>query len=302
MKRLIFSLAVTFMVAKIPAPVNQKEFKTIDKNTSGLVYDAVDHIYYVASARTGAIGKYTADGKYEMLYSDDDFKMSSALKITPDGKTLYFCIGEKTSEENTAYESSGKTLKLVSIDAKSGKKISETDLSDLSNGNHFASDLTFDANGNIYVADHTASSIYKVNAAGIASLFAGSDQFEGEKKGLNSIVWHPKGFLLANDSVGNLFKIEISNPKDIQKVTTSNLALNADGLILSNNNTLTLFRKSNKAKAFQLISNDNWKSAVVNPGVSADAKASNHKEAWVLNPETIELVKPVGIEKANSEM
>jgi len=300
MKRLLFSLAVSFMVAKIPAPTTQKEFKTIDKNISGLVYDAVDHVYYVASARTGAIGKYTPDGKYEMLYSNDDCKMSSALKITPDGKTLYFCIGEKTSEENTNAESTSKTLKLIGIDAQSGKKLAETDLSHLSSGNHFASDLTFDGNGNIYIADHVSNAIYKVSS-GNASLFAKSDQFAEAHKGLNNIVWHPEGFLLANNSSGSLFKIDISNPKNIQKVSTSNIALNADGLILNNNNTLTLLQNNNKMKIFQLVSNDNWKSAVVNTGISADAIVSNYKEAWVLSPELID-PKPVSNQTSDSEL
>jgi len=293
MKRLIFSLAVSFMVAKIPVPIKQKEFKTIDKHTSGLVYDAVDHIYYVASARTGAIGKYTPDGKYEMLYSNDDLKMSSALKITPDGKTLYFCIGEKNSDGNTTSESSSQTLLLVGIDAKSGKKLSETELSDLSAGNHFASDLTFDSSGNIYIADHISNAIYRVSSDGKASLFAKSEQFSGTKNGLNSIVWHPDGFLLTNDSSGTLFKIDISNPQNIQKVSTSNISLNADGLLLSNNNTLTLLQNNNNSKVYQLVSNDNWKSAIVNTGIPTESRVSNHKEAWVLNPEIQQPVKNI---------
>lgn len=285
MKKLIFSLAISFMVAKIPVPVKQKEFKTIDKNTSGLVYDAVDHVYYVASARTGAIGKYTADGKYEMLYSDDNLKMSSALKITPDGKTLYFCIGEKASDANTTSESSSKALRLVGIDAQSGKKLSETELSNLSDGNHFASDLTFDGNGNIYVADHISNAIYEVNSNGNAILFAKSEQFSEMKNGLNSIVWHPDGFLLTNNNSGTLFKIDVSNPTNIQKVSTTNISLDADGLILSNNNTLTLLQNKNNSKVYQLVSNDNWNSATVNSGISAESTVSNHKEAWVLLPE-----------------
>lgn len=283
MKRLIFSLAVSFMVAKIPVPTKQKEFKTIDQHTSGLVYDAVDHIYYVASARTGAIGKYTADGKYEMLYSNDDLKMSSALKITPDGKTLYFCVGEKNSDANTSSESVSQTLRLIGIDAKSGKKLSETELSRLSSGNHFASDLTFDGNGNIYIADHASNAVYKVSPNGKASLFAKSESLSEMKNKLNSIVWHPDGFLLTNDSNGTLFKIDISNPQNIQKVSTSNISLNADGLVLSNNNTLTLLQNNNSSKIYQLVSSDNWKSAIVNTGISAETPVSNHNQAWVLN-------------------
>ncbi|GEP50138.1 hypothetical protein FNO01nite_08100 [Flavobacterium noncentrifugens] len=289
------------MAAKIPAPIKQKEFKTIDKHTSGLVYDAVDHIYYVSSSRTGAIGKYTPDGKYEMLYNDNDFKMSSALKITPDGKTLYFCIGEKTSDANTTSESSSKTLRLIGIDAKSGKKLSETELSNLSGGNHFASDLTFDSSGNIYIADHVSNAIYKVTANGKASLFAKSDSFSETNPRLNSIVWHPDGFLLTNNSSGTLFKIDILNPENIQKVSTSNISLNADGLLLSNNNTLTLLQNNNNSKVYQLVSNDNWKSAIVNTGIFAESRVSNHKEAWVLNPEIWQPTQNIG-KATNSEL
>jgi len=284
MKRLIFSLAVSFMVAKIPVSVKHKEFKTLDSHTSGLVYDAVDHIYYVASARTGAIGKYTANGKYEMLYGDDNLKMSSALKITPDGKTLYFCIGEKIADVNTTPESSSKTLRLVSIDAESGKKLSETELSNLSGGNHFASDLTFDSSGNIYIADKVSNAIYKVTPNGNASIFAKSQSFSEMNNNLSSIVWHPDGFLLTSSSSGVLFKIDMLNPENIQKVSTTNISLNADGLLLSNNHTLTLLQNNTNSKVYQLVSNDNWKSAVVNNGISAGSKVSNHKEAWVLNP------------------
>lgn len=260
MKRLIFSLAISLAVSQMPDPVKQKEFRTSDKYTAELVYDAVEHIYYVASARTGAIGKCLPDGSYEMLYADDNLKTTSALKMTPDGKKLFFCIGEK--DENAELETQGKTLRLLCIDAVTGKKLSDTNLSLLQKGSHYASDLTLDGKGNIYIADSQANVIYKVTPRGKASVLVRKDRFMEQGAGISSIVWHPDGYLLI-DSNGSMFKVGTSANAKIEKVNTPKFFTGTDGLILNSKNILTIVQKEESNTIYQIESSDNWKSASI---------------------------------------
>lgn len=62
--------------------------------------------------------------------------------------------------------------------------------------------------------------IYRVDTNGKASIFAKSDLFKGEGFNLNGIVYHPKGFLLVSTyNSDELFKININNPSQVEKVT-----------------------------------------------------------------------------------
>lgn len=268
MKRLIFSLAISLAVSQMPEPEKQKQFRTQDKYTSELVYDAVEQIYYVSSARTGAVGKCMPNGSYEMLYSDDNLKTTSALKMTPDGKRLFFCIGEKNDNSDLA-ENQGETVRLISIDATTGKKLTDTNLSALYKGDHFASDLTFDGNGNVFIADSYANVIYKVTPKGKASLHLNSKQFKAQDAGLTSIVWHPDGYLLV-DSSGSIFKVGTKKSATVERVNTPKFFTESDGLVLNSKNVLTINQKNESNTIYQIESSDNWKSATVKAALLGD--------------------------------
>lgn len=284
------------LVAATSAPESKVEFSARESYPEGVAYSAKDNVYFVSSARFGTIGKVGADGKYAAFYEDPSLKSSYGLKLSADGKILYACISDANYSKRASPDTFRKMARLVTIDAKSGKKLSDIDLSKLFAGKHFANDVTLDNKGNAYITDSFSNVIYKVDANGKASLFAKSDLFKTEGVGLNGIAWHSGGFLLVDSSgKGSLFKIDIANPANVQKVRVDQFFLGADGLLLSDKNTLTLVQNGGVNKIHELQSSDNWASAKVkaNSGEQRftypSTATAKDKEVWVMNAKFNEL-------------
>ena len=297
MKKLFFTLAVTFAASTIAGITTRIEFEAPEAYPEGIAFDAKANVYYVSSARMGTIGKVTPDGQYSALYKDAGLKSSYGLKMHPDGKRLFACISDANYSKLTSPDTKKKMIRLISIDVRSGKKLSDVDLSGLFNGKHFGNDLTFDNKGNAYVTDSFSNVIYKVDSKGKASLFAQSDMFKTAGVGLNGIAWNPDGYLLVDSSgAGCIFKIEISNPTNITRVKTDKFFLGADGLLMNDKNTLTLVQNGGTNVIYQIQSTDGWKSATVKSATMSGDRftypstaTANKKDIWIMNAKFNEL-------------
>lgn len=272
-------------------PTKRIEFEAPESYPEGIAYDKTDNVFYVSSARLGTVGKVTTDGKYSALYSDKSLKSTYGLKIHPDGKRLFICAGDANYSKFSTPDTKKKMARLISVDLKSGKKLTDTDLSQLVPGEHFPNDLAFDSQGNVYVTDSFADVIYKVDSKGIASVFSKSELLKSAGVGPNGIVYHPEGFLLiANNGTGALVKLEIKNPEKGIKVKVDQFFPSADGLLLNNNNTLTLVQNGGVNKIFKLKTSDNWTSAQVSESTSVEDRfafpstaAVSGNETWIMN-------------------
>jgi len=143
-----------------------------------------------------------------------------------------------------------------------GRKLQDIDLSQLIPGEHFANDLVFDPGGNAYVTDSYADVIYKVNAAGTPSVFSKSELFKTEGISVNGLVYHPDGYLLVIVSgKGAVYKVDINHPANVSKVNINQFFMGGDGMLLNDNNTLTLVVNGGTDKIYQLKTEDNWLSA-----------------------------------------
>ena len=79
--------------------------------------------------------------------------------------------------------------------------------------------ITVDGAGNAYVTDSFSPVIYKIDPAGVATVFLTDDQFTGAGINLNGIVYHPKGFLLAvKKNSGALYRIPLDDPRRFARV------------------------------------------------------------------------------------
>ncbi|MEP6805256.1 MAG: hypothetical protein ABI892_12090 [Flavobacterium sp.] len=189
--------------------------------------------------------------------------------------------------------------RLIAIDIKSGKKMMDADLSQLVPGEHFPNDLAFDKDGNVYVTDSFADVVYKVDASGKATVFSKSELLKSAGVGPNGIVFHPQGFLIvANNGSGALVKIEIKNPEKAAKVKIDQFFPSADGLLLNDNNTLTLVQNGGVNKIFKLKTADNWTSAQVVESTSIEDRfafpstaAISGNETWIMNANFNELTE-----------
>jgi sugar lactone lactonase YvrE len=283
-------------VAQRPTP--RITFEAADAYPEGVAFDSVKNVYYVSSARLGTVGKVTPQGTYSVLHADSSLKSTYGLKVHPDGKHVVVCVGDANYSKYTHPSTRTKLAKLISIDTETGKKTMEVDLSTLLPGKHFVNDLTFDAQGNMYLTDSYAHAIYKVTPDAKASVFAKDKRFETMGIGLNGIVYHPNGYLLVdNTNTGQIYKVDISQPSNIQKVKIDQYFLGADGMLLDDPSHLTIVVNGGNDKIYRLESTDNWQSAVLNASTlladrftypSTATRFQN--ETWVMNAKFNELV------------
>jgi DNA-binding beta-propeller fold protein YncE len=137
-----------------------------------------------------------------------------------------------------------------------------------------------------------------VDAAGNATVFAKDKQFETEGIGLNGIVYHPGGFLLVdNSNTGRIYKISLTDPRKVEKVKIDQYFLGADGLLLNDNNNLTIVSNGTNDKIFKITTEDNWNSATLSATTLAADRFTypatatrNGSNTWIMNAKFNELV------------
>jgi sugar lactone lactonase YvrE len=264
-----------------------------------VAYDKANAVFYVSSARLGTVGKVTKDGKYAVLYEDKSLKSTYGVKLHPDGKRLFVCAGDANYSIYSMPETKKKEARLLTIDVKSGKKLADINLSQLVPGEHFPNDIAFDTKGNAYITDSYAYAVYKVDAAGKASVFSKSELLKSAGVGPNGIVFHPSGYLLvANNGSGALVKIEIANLANAAKVTADQFFPGADGLLLNDNNTLTLVQNGGANKIFKIKTTDNWATAMVTDSTAMEDRFAYPStvtiagtDTWIMNANFSEIAE-----------
>ncbi|MCX2486774.1 gluconolaconase [Pedobacter sp. MR2016-24] len=291
-------IGLATIAAVNPAPTTRIEFDALESYPEGITFDKVANVYYVSSARLGNIGTVTPTGVYSVLHADTTLKSTYGLKIHPDGKHLFACVSDANYSKYTHPLTRMKMARLIAVDLKTGKKTMDTDLSRLIPGKHFANDLAFDAQNNAYVTDSFAGAIYKVSPDGKATVFAKDELFKTAGTGLNGIVFHPDGYLIVDNSAkGQLFKVDLKNPKNVSRIVTGQYFTGADGLLLTDKNTLTMVVNGGIDKIFQLSSTDNWQSAKVSASTLVTDRftypataTQNGKNIWVMNAQFNQLL------------
>lgn len=280
-------------------PTKRIEFEAPGSYPEGVAYDKTNNVFYVSSARLGTVGKVTKDGKYSALYEDKSLKSTYGVKLHPDGKSLFVCAGDANYSIYSTPETKKKEARLLTIDVKSGKKLADIDLSKLVSGEHFPNDIAFDTKGNAYITDSYAYVVYKIDTSGKATVFSKSELLKCAGVGPNGVVFHPSGYLLVdNNGSGALVKIDIANPGNAVKVTIDQFFTGADGLLLNDNNTLTLVQNGGVNKIFKIKTTDNWDTAKVTESTAMEDRfaypstvtvAGN--DTWIMNANFSELAE-----------
>jgi len=286
-------------------PTERIEFMADEAYPEGVAYDSTASVYYVTSARLGTVGKVTPQGVYSTVYQDASLKSTYGIKVY-DGKILV-CAGDANYSKFTSPDTRTKLARLLIIDAQSGKKTMDVDLSKLLPGKHFPNDIAIDGQGNLYITDSFAHAIYKVSPDGKASVFAKDKKFETMGVGLNGIVYHPDGYLLVdNTNTGQIYKVDLKNPTKVEKVKVDQYFLGADGMLLDDNNHLTVVVNGGNDKIFRLESTDGWKSAELSASTLASDRFTYpstatrfQNQTWVMNAKFSELVDSNSVPSKN---
>lgn len=279
-------------------------FNSKELYPEGIAFSQKKKVFYVSSVHEGKIGRVDFKGNYSNFVDDQELITSAGLLSDDKRNLLYVCVADPGASTKTKTETQGKLSKLIAFDINTGQKKFSADLGALnSSGGNFANDVTIDNEGNLYVTNSFSPIIYKITQSGIASIFATHEDWKGEGFNLNGIVYHSDGYLIvAKSNTGTLYKVSINDPKKINVIKTDVLS-GADGLILNNKNELVVISNAKK-EIYQLVSTNNWSSAVVKktakssmsfPTTGIHLKGKN----YVLNAKLDELFNPKALKTSD---
>ena len=269
--KLFFLAAISLSAFHVSAQTERITFQAPDLYPEGVAYSEKTNQFFVSSVKTGTIGMVDQAGSYKVFYEDKSLKSTFGMKVDAAKNRLWVCVGDPNFSKYSDSSTFKKMARIVILDLATGKKISDIDLTSLQKGKHFANDLALDGKGNAYITDSFSPAIYKIDAAGKASLFTTSELFSSIYVGLNGIVYHPQGFLLvAHNANGLLYKVPLKEPSKISQVKITAFFPGADGLILDKDNNLIVVQNKGVNKAFRLSSTDGWASASVNAATMAE--------------------------------
>jgi sugar lactone lactonase YvrE len=255
---------------------NKIEFTAPKIYPEGVAFDQKNSAFYVSSVTEGTIGKVDRTGKYEVFYRDSTMKSSFGMKVDPSRNRLWVCVADPNYSKYSDSSTFKKMSKVIAVDLNSRKKVATVDLSALVDGKHFANDLTLDNKGNVYVTDSYSPVIYKIDVNDKATVFARNDLFKSSAVGLNGIVFHPKGFLLAvNNGNGTILKVDLKNPNNAEQVKCDIFFPGADGLLLDRKNNLVLVQNKGVNRVFEIESPDDWKTAKVIKATKVEDRLQN---------------------------
>jgi hypothetical protein len=221
--------------------------------------------------RKGLIGTVTPTGKFGEFAAGPELVSTVGMWADMTRNRLLACVSDPGVSIKTSEKTKNKLARLVVYDLSSKALIKKIELSDLKKGGHFCNDLTTDDAGNIYVTDSFSSLIYKITSDYKASIFVESDKFKGEGFGLNGIVYHPGGFLVAakyND--GTLWKIPLKNPKELMQIKLKEPYSGLDGLVLLTEKDIVGVQNNKIDKVHKFHSEDSWKTAETVESASAE--------------------------------
>lgn len=235
----------------------------------GVQYDAANSRFLVTSLTTGRVGQVKDDGTYSTAFPDDP-KLVSAIGLyldEPRNRVLAAVSDPGANQARSTAATQGKLARLAIFNRNAPTAApTVVELGTLRpNAGHFANDIAVDAQGNAYVTDSFSGIIYKVDTQNNATVFVESAQFAAPAGafGLNGIVFHPDGYLLAVKSDdGKLFKIPLATPASFTTVTTTQNLMAADGLLLQDNNTLQVVSNA-QAKVFRLTTTNGFGAATL---------------------------------------
>ncbi|WP_310392109.1 hypothetical protein [Hymenobacter sp.] len=238
----------------------------------GVQYDAPNSRFLVTSLTTGQVGQVDDDGTYSPAFTNTT-GLVSAIGLYLDNaqgrnRVLVAVSDPGANQQRTSMTTLNKLARLaIYNNANASAAPTIVELGTLRpNANHFANDVAVDNSGNAYVTDSFSGIIYKVDATtNAASVFVESPQFAAPAGafGLNGIVFHPDGYLLAVKSdEGKLFKIPLAAPATFTTVATTQNLTAADGLLLQDNNTLQVVSNA-QARVFRLATTNAFGAATL---------------------------------------
>ncbi|MEU4195750.1 hypothetical protein AB0E69_27870 [Kribbella sp. NPDC026611] len=267
----------------------QIEGRTADRYPEGIAWDPTRRAFLIGSIATGRISVVGADGVPHPFGAAPGVSTFGLHVDAARNRVLvtYADIGQgERSSDATVNKQSGVAI----YDLRTGRLERRVDLNTVRlnpvAGNHGVNDLAIDAGGNAYVTDPAGDAIYKVSAAGHASVFVRDDRLRSSSIGANGIVWDPAGYLLTvRYDTGKLLRI--SSGGRLSEVSMGTALVGGDGLALNRSGRLTAVTNKLGAAGVEavtvLTSRDGFRTAQV-----------QSVEAWPVAGPTTAALTPYG--------
>ncbi len=226
----------------------------------GVEWNEQTEQFLVGSIAEGTIYTVADDGTATAFIEDDALMSSIGIQVDVANNRLLVC---NTDSSVLSSQDAPGQISLGAYDLATGEQLFMADLTALGpeGARFFANDVAVDDEGNAYVTNSFAPVIYKVDKDGNASIFVQDDRLTAEGFGLNGIVFHEHGFLIAAvTATGQLFKIPLNDPTNLSEVTLDAPVTGADGMILDDNGDLFVV-SGQQMMVFRLHSDDEWATA-----------------------------------------
>jgi sugar lactone lactonase YvrE len=227
----------------------------------GITWDPLRRTFLLTSIRHGTVEVVRPGGTTKTLISDPRMVSTFGVHVVRD--RVYVAYGDmgmgSRSTADTTYKASG----LGVFDLATGRPLHVVDLA-IGPGPHAANDVAVDHAGNAYVTDPATDALYRVDRLGHATVLARDPRLGSTTIGLNGIVWHPNGFVLAvRYDTGALFKV--TRDGQVSEVTLDRPLVGGDGMDLRPDGSLAVVTNSlaapGEAAVSVLRSNDGWRTA-----------------------------------------
>ncbi|MEQ8671786.1 MAG: SMP-30/gluconolactonase/LRE family protein [Aggregatilineales bacterium] len=236
----------------------------------GIAWDAANGRFLLGSLNEGTVFSVADDGTITPFIESDDFLSTIGIEIDEANGRLLVANSDSSIFFNP---SSQGIAGLGAYDLSTGEELFYTELNALNTAEgaqFFANDVAVDADGNAYVTNSFAPEIYKVDMDGNASVFIRDERLSSDFFGLNGIVYHPDGYLLAAVAgQAELYKIPVDAPDEIALVAVD-VPFGADGMIFHPDGDLIAVADYFDADAGASVSaviavrsDDDWQSATL---------------------------------------
>ena len=137
----------------------------------GIAYQPDAQAFLVSSLRLGEIGAVSMDGRYRKIVSDPELVSVIGIKYDKKRNSILACNSHPGVSAVTTEKPKDSVAQLMVYQATDGKRSAAYDLGALRPGvPHFCNDIATDPAGNIYVTDSFVPIIYRISAAGVASV------------------------------------------------------------------------------------------------------------------------------------
>lgn len=231
----------------------------------GIDYDSKNQKFLLSSLQKGAVYTMNLKGEVSVFATSSKLVLPTGIYTDEIRNRLIVANADLGISQKSTPGSAGTVATVSIFDLSTGELIKEIDLKNFTpDAGSCPNDIAVDNNGNIYITDSFSPIIYKLDTNYTASVFRNNTLFQPRPNefGLNGIVFHPDGYLLAvKTDTSKLLKISLSDPENITEVTRT--TFNApDGIELDKNNNLVIVENGlGLGKTYTFSSTDNWKSA-----------------------------------------